>query len=389
MANPEWSDEELSRQISVLRDRGEGQHLEFIAAYPENGHELSKEIAAFASSNAGTILIGVADDGALLGIDEAHEASGRDLLSRRLEGVCSGNVRPSITPVIRWGIEAGKVILAIEVPRGSQPIYYSKNTPYVRHLSQSRPAQPHEVIERVEAWLGTRPISSHDDGHSQFISDLASRLIDALISTDEIEDRDVNPWLDMLRSEYSGIAADLRSMAAGEQARTHGVDTELKEIADLLDRAAKHRLYLGRESWDELISLVTKAKEKAGLLKAREIDSLPLGGESEKEVDALLNRISRELADLDERAQEMANDGRIEEVQSEASRLGRILLLLSYYKLDFLGADFSSRLRESARKLHLLETERLFIDGGASMRKILGELHTLQMAIGQLIAEAP
>ena len=33
-----------------MLDRGEGQHLEFMGSYPENGHELSKEIAAFASS---------------------------------------------------------------------------------------------------------------------------------------------------------------------------------------------------------------------------------------------------------------------------------------------------------------------------------------------------
>ena len=67
MAGPKWIDEALSRELPLLRDRGEGQHLEFMERYPENGYELSKEIAAFASSNSGTILIGVADDGSLAG----------------------------------------------------------------------------------------------------------------------------------------------------------------------------------------------------------------------------------------------------------------------------------------------------------------------------------
>ena len=49
--------------------------------YPENGHELSREIAAFASSNAGTVLIGVADDGSLAGLDNV-DISER-LLSQR------------------------------------------------------------------------------------------------------------------------------------------------------------------------------------------------------------------------------------------------------------------------------------------------------------------
>ena len=69
MAGPEWIDEALSRELHLLRDWGEGQHLEFMERYPENGHELSREIAAFASSNAGTVLIGVADDGSLAGLD--------------------------------------------------------------------------------------------------------------------------------------------------------------------------------------------------------------------------------------------------------------------------------------------------------------------------------
>ena len=60
MAKPEWINEALSEQLPLLRDRGEGQHLEFMISYPSNGNELSREIAAFASSNAGTILIGVA-----------------------------------------------------------------------------------------------------------------------------------------------------------------------------------------------------------------------------------------------------------------------------------------------------------------------------------------
>ena len=99
MAGPIWIDEALSRELPLLRDRGEGQHLEFMERYPQNGHELSKEIAAFASSNPGSILIGVSDDGALAKLDDVDTAEGRDQLCRRIEGVCSGNVRPAITPV--------------------------------------------------------------------------------------------------------------------------------------------------------------------------------------------------------------------------------------------------------------------------------------------------
>ena len=84
MAGPEWIDEALSRDLPVLRNPGEGQHLEFMARYPGNGHELSREIAAFASSNPGAILIGVADDGSLAGLDDIDTPGGRDRLLARI-----------------------------------------------------------------------------------------------------------------------------------------------------------------------------------------------------------------------------------------------------------------------------------------------------------------
>ena len=40
MPSSEWIDEALSRELSLMLDRGEGQHLEFMGSYPENGHEL-------------------------------------------------------------------------------------------------------------------------------------------------------------------------------------------------------------------------------------------------------------------------------------------------------------------------------------------------------------
>ena len=73
--------------------------------YPDSGYELSREIAAFASSNAGTILIGVSDDGDLKGLPGLDTNTGRDTLLRRVEGVCSGNIRPAITPVVKFAQE--------------------------------------------------------------------------------------------------------------------------------------------------------------------------------------------------------------------------------------------------------------------------------------------
>ena len=384
MADANWLDEALSGELPVLRDRGEGQQLEFIERYPENGYELSKEIAAFASSNPGTILIGVKDDGSLAGLDDVDTPKGRDRLCRRIEGVCSANVRPAITPVVKFAQEAKAIVLAIEVPRGTQPVYYSRNTPYVRHLSQSRPAEPHEVIERVAEWLARNPRAPAADGEdSRFLFDLAATLIEVLIYGSEFEKRNVNPWLEAVRMQFGAAADELRRLASEDSAVRKALQDRLWSIADKLDAAASHRLVMGGDSWRRLSGYVSGAVDEAKLLKAEHIDTAPLFAQSEQDLDDAIQRSTHQLADLDRRAQAMANDGRIEQLQEEASRIGRQLLTVSHYRVSEQDDDFASRLREIGGDLHLIETERLYLDGGRSMRRIVGSVQDLN---GQLQA---
>lgn len=90
-------------------------------------------------------------------MDNAKE---RDKICQRIEGICNNNVKPAITPIVKFAKEKDSIVLVIEVPRGKQPIYYAGNKPYVRHLSTSRPAEPHEVIERVVEWSQTAKLTS-------------------------------------------------------------------------------------------------------------------------------------------------------------------------------------------------------------------------------------
>ena len=387
MAESNWIDQALSGELPLLRDRGEGQHLEFMERYPANGYELSKEVAAFASSNPGTILIGVADDGSLTGLDEVDSAEGRDRLSRRIEGVCSGNVRPAITPVVKFAQEDEVIVLAIEVPRGTQPVYYSKNTPYVRHVSQSRPAEPHEVIERVGEWLARNPLApATDDEGSRFLFSLAATLIEVLIYGGEFEKRKVNPWLDLVRMQFVGAGEELRRLASEDDAVKKALQDPLRSIADKLDAAAAHRLVMGGNSWRILSGYVSDAVNEAKFLKAEHIDTAPLSAEAEKDLDDTIQRSARQLADLDRRAQAMANDGRVEELQQEASHIGRQLLTVSHYRRSEKKDEFANRLREIGGGLHLIETERLYLDGGRSMRRIVRYVQDLNGELQALLS---
>jgi hypothetical protein len=71
------------------------------------------------------------------------------------------------------------------------------------YFGVARPAEPHEVIERIQEYSTTASIGAPDeDPYSDVLGRLASVLIDVLVYADETGDREVNPWLDIWRSQY-------------------------------------------------------------------------------------------------------------------------------------------------------------------------------------------
>lgn len=143
--------------LDAALSNGEGQEIEFIQEYPKQAHDLAKEIAAFATSNPGTIYLGVDDDGKVIGIPDIDTIAGKDALRLRIEGVCSNSVLPAIIAKVEFerysALDTELDIAVIKVPRGPAPVYYSNNIPYVRHVSRSRPAQHQEVTELVRRYL--------------------------------------------------------------------------------------------------------------------------------------------------------------------------------------------------------------------------------------------
>lgn len=375
MKAPDWADESWSRDLPVLRARGESQELEYKREFPSNTRDLGKEIAAFATSNTGTILVGVDDTGELVGLPECCTSEGRDQMIRRLEGISKGTVKPSITPTARFAVEDEKVVLVILVPKGAQPVYYSSNTPYVRHLTQACPAEPHEVIERVATHLHKTPNpagNEADDEKSQFYSGLARILSDILVVTDEADERQFNPWLDMWRSDLGYAASELRDMVVLEIAEAEGVEGDLRELAKALDDVANMRLHLG--SGGDLKRGVTDVAVLAKGMMDEYFKDAPLADGTLDQVRELIRTSALKLNDLYERSGEMVDSGRIEELQSQASELARPLTRICWYNIDAIGPGVRSELKGVARTLHLTETMQLYMDGGASMRAVVDRI---------------
>ena len=386
MEIPNWADEKLSIDLPVLRSRGEGQHLEYKEIFPQNTRDLAKEIAAFATTNQGTILIGVTDSGDLVGINGADNQDERDNLLKRLEGICRGTVKPAITPVAKFAVENELIVLVVNVPHGRQPIYYSNNIPYVRHLTEARPAEPHEVLELITEYLSNQSIGKSKnvtDDRSDFYSNLARVIGETLIYADQAGDREINPWLDQWRSEFSYAAAELRELSAQDIAIEENFADELKEVASSLDEVASLRLTLG--CGPKLKQLTKEAKEKLTAIREGKIDSIQLSNDSIKQVRDTIIMTARKLHDLVNRSRDMVETGRIEELQTEASEFGHQLLKISQYNIDVLGEDINEKLTSIGRDLHLVETMRLYMDGGKSLQAILVKISDSNDSLGQLV----
>jgi hypothetical protein len=371
MEIPIWADEQLSNDLPILRSQGESQYLEFKKEFPSNAQDLAKEIAAFATSNQGTILIGVSDEGDLVGLSGAENQDVRDSLLKRLGGICSGTIKPAITPIAKFAYENDLIVLVINVPKGKQPIYYKGNIPYVRHFTDSRPAEPHEVLELIGEYLDKRDIGQEDKGdelRSSFYSELVNVVGDTLIYADQVNERNVNPWLDQWRSTFGYAAEELRELAAHEIAVTDNLEDELRDTANALDSVANLRLTLG--CGPELNRLVDEAKEKLQAIKERRLDSISLSQDSLIYIRESIISTGRKLRDLAGRAHDLIESGRIEELQENASEFGHNLLRVSKYDISSLGDNIKEDLIAVGRSLHLIETVTIYMDGGASLRAI-------------------
>lgn len=135
---------DLSKQdLKNLISTGESSFLEFKhkVASPE---KLAKEIAAFANSKGGKILIGVADNGEMVGIESYMEEE--FWISQAAEDCC--------IPIPKIRIElvsiSGKDILLVNVPESDEKPIYVKGKKsrivYVRRADESVVASD-EIVE--------------------------------------------------------------------------------------------------------------------------------------------------------------------------------------------------------------------------------------------------
>jgi ATP-dependent DNA helicase RecG len=385
MKFPPWADEQISQELPVLRSRGEGQTIEYKESFPSQARDLGKEIAAFATSGSGIILLGITDTGDLKGLENMDQAKERDKLIQRVQGICSGTVNPPITPKTSFAIEDGKTILIITVPKGPEPVYYCAEKPYVRHITESRPATPDEVKTLFKKWLDRRRegVDEEDTEESDFRSHLARSLFPILIYGEEVEERDSGIILDSLMAKFKGATFRLRDIASSEMAIKLGLPETLEELANKADQISTFTHALGKS--EKFTKLVQDAVDQAKNIKQSYIDNYPIPEKKREEIIKYIGNTNRFLHGLSERTIELGKNGRIYEVQQEAEQKGYWLLSWGLLNLDPVPKELRQELIDMAREIHLINTIHTRHDGGISDRMVHDRLSSACQKLKEVV----
>ena len=114
--------------------------------------DIKKEIIAFANCNGGTVYVGVADDGTVLGVENADECA------LQISNMVRDAVKPDVTMFIHYETLdcKGKAVVAVNIQRGTnRPYYLAKKGlrpegVYVRQGYSSVPATDTAIRQMIK-----------------------------------------------------------------------------------------------------------------------------------------------------------------------------------------------------------------------------------------------
>lgn len=127
--------------IRQLIAQGEGQQLELKHRVPSI-KLLASILSAFANTNGGKIIIGVADDGSIVGVDNVEHSKEKIQLALK-------EVSPSLEVETETARINGKSLLIITIPKGSKPPYLAAGRAVQRVGVSTRPLDSQTLSARI------------------------------------------------------------------------------------------------------------------------------------------------------------------------------------------------------------------------------------------------
>ena len=245
-------EEQARRDLEYDIVRWEGQSLDFTEKITEP-RELAKEIASFATSNAGRIYIGVDDDGNVVGAPDIaglSDIKGKDEYQKRIQGITQG-IDPPVRVQVSFVEKDSKVVVRIDIPKGPEPVYYVEGRPYLRDLTSSRLARSSEVKDLYAKGLPLSPPASKVDelqSYSSALLDITSD-IDLVLTT--YRDSLIDPDLTQMLYDVSRYAEIVFEMSKVKPASELHIESVLTNLSECLSHLSRHQFYIGTKSIDE------------------------------------------------------------------------------------------------------------------------------------------
>jgi hypothetical protein len=367
---PGWADEQVSRDLPTLCARGEGQHIEYMRSFPEQARDLAKEIAAFATSGGGWILVGVDDEGHIVGLADTSELCQRDDYLNRIQGIAHRTVDPAITPKVAFARQGSSTVLIIRVHKGSQPVYYCGQKPYIRHLTESRPARPEEVIARVLSWAGRaqsdRGIANDQKSERTWKCMLDSILVDVLIAMDEMPRLSLDPGPIYLQSVCKSTADRLQEVIVDYLEHEEAVAQSLRELRQRCDDVVYTLTARSSSTWPVLERQCPPVRILANELRESLIGTSLVDDALRCEAAEAVKKAARQLRALLERFDQMLGSCRQDDLLVEAGEIAEPVLKRTYSRLAPLSDEDTEELRRAAMDLHILPYYRQYYDCSGS-----------------------
>jgi len=123
----------------------EDLHTEFKESFTDN-KDIAKSIVCFANTDGGQIVVGVNDNGEIVGVENIDEHI------RRIDDVAYNRCEPPVTIIQETLSIENKTILIINVPKGDQrPYRTAMGFYYIRSASRCRQASREELLRLFQA----------------------------------------------------------------------------------------------------------------------------------------------------------------------------------------------------------------------------------------------
>ncbi|MET1110080.1 MAG: hypothetical protein ABWX67_00990, partial [Allosphingosinicella sp.] len=227
---------------------------------------------------------------------------------------------------------------------------------------------------------------SGSDPKEDFLSGLATLIVNIEVHLTENQIRRRKPFTDENRFMLKTLADRARDVAIDTPAELADIRPELESIAEALDVVAHERPLLNRDRGD-VLAAVDEATNRAAALRERWLPPSSFSKKSIKDLREAVRIQADKLGQLALRARNLIVQHRLDDLRSDASQIGLILLTVATFGVG-LGDDQSVHsLMEIARELRELETRTIYMDGGRSMQRIVEDLERASATLNAWIAQ--